>query len=310
MPYRRSSYRRRRVARRRPVRRRPRNSIRRRPVRRRRMMTRKRLLNVTSTKRSDTMLSFSNTLPTGAVNATTINNLTVLGNRSAVSLWCATARTLGNAAQAGNPTWADNSDRMSQTVFMRGLSEHVNVQTNSGLPWQWRRICFAVRTGAQSLFNTPLGTDSPTQSWVPYADSSVGMGRLWFDENLNAQPNTVAAQFSVLFKGTVNQDWNNVITAAVDTARVDLKYDKTISIFPNNSSGTLREHKLWHPMNKNLTYADDEQGVTEVGSYYSVTDKRGMGDYYVMDFIVPAAFGTTQDVLNIGSTSRLYWHEK
>lgn len=270
-------------------------------------MTRKRILNVTSTKRSDTMLSFSNTLPTGAVNATAIGSLYVLGNRTAVSLWCATARTLGNAAQP-TPNFADNADRQSQTCYMRGLAERVNVQTNSGLPWQWRRICFTLRKSAG--WQTTLPTDSPTQTWQPYADSSVGMGRLWFDENLNAQPNTLEAQYSTIFKGQRNQDWNSIMTALVDTARVDLKFDKTWNIGSGNTIGTLREHKLWHPMNRNLTYNDDEQGITEFGDYFSVQDKRGMGDFYVMDIFLPASFGTNQDVLAVNSQSRLYWHEK
>lgn len=253
------------------------------------------------------MLSFSNTLPTGAVNATAVGSLYVLGNRTAISLWCATARTLGNAAQAV-PNYSDNADRMSQTAYMRGLSEKINVQTNSGLPWQWRRICFCLRKS--EAWQTTSTADTPTQTWVPYADSSLGMARLWFDEQLNNQPVTLDSQFATLFKGQRNQDWNNFITAQVDTARVDLKFDKTWNIGSGNTIGTLREHKLWHPMNKNLTYNDDEQGITEAGQYFSVQDKRGMGDYYVMDIIVPASFGTNQDVLSIGSTSRLYWHER
>lgn len=308
MPYRRSSRRPR--VKRRAVRRRLRSRVTRRsrPIRRRRTMTRKRILNVTSHKRSDAMLTFSNTLPTGAVNATSINALYVLGNRTAFSLWCATARTLGNAAQS-TPVFADDSDRMSQTCYMRGLKENVNIQTNSGLPWQWRRICFKIRGGLAGFYTT-VPSDSPTQAWQPYADSSVGMGRLWFDENLNTQPATLTQQQAYIFKGQANQDWQGLITAPLDTTRIDVAYDRTINIASGNTVGTLREHKLWHPMNKNLCYNDDEQGITQAGSYFSVPDKRGMGDYFICDIFQPASFGTNQDILAVSSNSRLYWHEK
>lgn len=136
------------------------------------------------------------------------------------------------------------------------------------------------------------------------------MERLWFNSNVNNTPATVLAQQNLLFKGAYNTDWNDIILAPVDTTRVDLKYDKTWTICSGNTSGAIKERKLWHPMNKNLVYNDDENGEGEDTSYFSVGDKRGMGDYYVLDVFQAGTGASASDLLNVFSNSTLYWHEK
>lgn len=63
-------------------------------------------------------------------------------------------------------------------------------------------------------------------------------------------------------------------------------------------------------MRHNLVYDDDEAGSGESTSVYSVDNKQGMGDYFVVDIIQAGIGGTSSDLLSINATSTLYWHEK
>jgi len=111
-------------------------------------------------------------------------------------------------------------------------------------------------------------------------------------------------------KGRKSIDWSDPIIAPLDTSRITVKYDKTITSKSGNDRGTVREFKLWHPMNKNLVYGDDEAGDNMTTVFRSVTSKAGMGDYYVMDVITPGSGAVTSDQLLLQSNSTLYWHEK
>lgn len=214
-----------------------------------------------------------------------------------------------SAYSGGANLLVNQAERTAQVCYMRGLSENIRIQTSSGIPWFHRRICFTSRGG--SAFNSVNSSDTaPVQASGNSVDTSNGMERLWFNSNVNNTPATVLAQQNLLFKGSYNVDWNDNILAPIDTTRVDLKFDKTWCVRSGNASGTIKERKLWHPMNKNLVYNDDENGEGEATSYFSVGDKRGMGDYYVLDIFQAGAGGTSSDLLNVFSNSTLYWHEK
>lgn len=208
-----------------------------------------------------------------------------------------------------NPNYfLNDAERTSRVCYMRGFSEHLRIQTNSSTPWFHRRICFTIRGG--NAFNTSLAADTPTQPYRPFVDTTNGMERLWFDVNRNNMPASSAAMQNLLFKGTFNVDWNDQILAPIDTSRVSLKYDKTFTVRTGNNSGALIERKLWHPMNKNIVYDDDESGQAMGSSYYSVDSKLGMGDYFIVDIIQAGLGAVTTDLLNVFSNSTLYWHEK
>lgn len=270
-------------------------------------MSRKSVLNLTSTKKRDTLLSVTNSTSTGTTQATAqLAGTTVNGLDGAFYIFCPTARDLTTVA--GNiGSIAQSAQRTATTCFMRGFSEHLRIQTNSAVPWFHRRICFATRG---SIFNGP-GTGTPIAQYRPYYDDSTrGIARYWLNAANNNQASFNGLLQGVLFKGTYNQDWNDLITAIVDNTRVDLKFDKTFVYRSGNQTGIVKEHKLWHGMNKNLTYDDDESGDTEVSNYFSVTDKRGMGDYYIVDIIQAGEGSTGTDLMRINNTSSLYWHEK
>lgn len=253
------------------------------------------------------MLAWSNTTASGTSMTVGVGSANINGATGAMFIFCPTAMDLLQGAT--NPNYAINTaERTATTCYMRGFSERLRMQTNSHLPWFHRRICFRWR--GLGPFNTGNSSDTVVQTFRPYVDTTNGMERLWFNQSINTMNVTVNAQLDILFKGTANQDWNDLIVAPIDTARVDLMSDKTWTIKSSNEAGTLVERKLWYPMNKNLVYDDDETGESMKTAYLSVDSKAGMGDYYIIDFFSGGVGGSSSDLLNIASSSTLYWHEK
>lgn len=269
-------------------------------------MSRRSILNVTSRKKQDNMLSFSNTNGSGASQTVQAGSFFANGTTGyAMSLFCPTARSLSTASTTNDVT--DIADRTASTCFMRGYKENLRVQTSSPLPWLWRRITFTTKG---NFFLGPSTDSAPTQTVQPYSDTSIGMARKWFNLQVNNTPLTVAAYNAIIFKGAFNSDWNDVITAKVDTSRISVKSDVVRRITTGNSSGHFSERKLWYPMNKNLVYDDDEVGAQMSTSYTSTDAKSGMGDYFIVDYLVPGVGGGNTDVINLNCTATLYWHEK
>ncbi|UJO02118.1 Cap [Molossus molossus associated gemycircularvirus 3] len=267
-------------------------------------MSKKRILNTTSRKKRDTMLTYSNTSATGASQATAAGPAFVSATTGGIFLWQATARDL--TAGSTLATISNESARTSTNTYMRGLSEHVRIQTSSGLPWFHRRVCFTAK--GDDPWRLSFSGDSGTP--YTYVESTNGFGRLMFNISVNSTPNYTNQIYSVIFKGAQGVDWNDAIIAPIDTRRITLKFDQTWTMQSGNTQGVVRERKLWHPMNKSLLYDDDESGIGETTSYDSVTSKPGMGDYYVLDIFSAGTGGTSTDLLRIDATSTLYWHEK
>lgn len=286
------------------------------PVRRRytkrrsTVMSKKRLLNITSTKKRDNMLCYTNSTAsaqTGGTNYTSNGPAIVTGGRDynncAVFLWCATARdnTLNNGATLPRGTTFDTATRTSSTPYMVGLKEAIEIQVNNGIPWQWRRICFTLKG--------PIGLDT-TASFAVALETANGWTRVANQVADGTGGGQQYALYERLFRGQNTSDWNDPMTAKVDTSRVTLKYDKTISIASGNEDGLVRRYNRWHPMKKTLVYNDDELGGTETASAFSTYGKAGMGDYYVVDLFRARNGAATTDLLSFRPEAVLYWHEK
>lgn len=67
---------------------------------------------------------------------------------------------------------------------------------------------------------------------------------------------------------------------------------------------------MWHSMNKNLVYADDENAGGLNVQFYSTQSKAGMGDFIVVDYFQARKGSTSSQQLSFGTTATLYWHEK
>lgn len=213
--------------------------------------------------------------------------------------WVCTARDYTQSSGGANGTIVTNASRTAQTCFMRGLRENIEITTSDGLPWQWRRICFTYKG------NVFLNTQTTGLSYS--TETSNGWART---VNTAYGSTPVGVLQGVLFKGAAGVDWSNTITAPTDNTNVTIKYDKTITIAAGNEEGTIRNYRRWHPMNKNLVYADDEQGGGETSSGFSTNGKPGMGDYYVVDIFQPRTGGTSSSLLRFEPSATLYWHER
>lgn len=271
-------------------------------------MTKKRILNLTSRKKRDTMLPVSqaSASATPAPGAYTVTSAPGNGGVTTIFPWVSTARDNSTALNGPeNGTIFDASTRTATTCFMRGLKETIEIQTSSGLPWQWRRVCFTTKDPANTL-GTGLGGISGVY------ENSNGFQRLVYNTTSGAGADALALTTlrNIMFKGALNVDWLDYFTAPIDTARVTLKFDKTRTIASGNASGCIKKYPCWHSMNHNLVYDDDEVGSVENANYYSVSSKAGMGDYYVVDFFQPGKGATSSDQLSFEPQATLYWHEK
>jgi hypothetical protein len=266
--------------------------------------SRRAILNVASTKKKDNMVAFQQT---GSASEPTQGPLTITGNPTLsafgehIIMWMPTARSRG--------TVPEETERNSQTCFMRGLSERINISTDTSLPWTWRRVCFTlkglgvIRRDGTAINVLPFEEVAPN-GYVRLARnySSVGGDPNW-------EP--IAEQLiSILMDGTRGTDFLDLTTAKTDGQHVTVKYDRTFRLASGNDSGIQRVFKLWHPMNKNLVYDDDEDGGDMVGNAISTQGKPGMGDYYVVDIFKAHPTATSSDHLLFDPMATLYWHEK
>lgn len=252
------------------------------------------------------MLSFTNTTPTGLSRPLAQGPAVVNGRDGATFLWLATAMDL--SANGSTNTVANRAERTATVCFMRGLQDNMMIQTNNSLPWFHRRICFTFR--GTNPFNTVTPPDAPIIAYSPYLETSNGMQRLWLNQNINGMTQSRNQMEGFLFKGASGVDWNDVTVAPVDTSRVSVKFDHTWTYRSGNASGTVKKTKLWHGMNHNLVYDDDETGAVEQAAYTSVDSTQGMGDYYVVDYFVGGLGAAATDLLALNANSTLYWHEK
>lgn len=274
-------------------------------------MSRKSILNATSTKKRDTMLCWTNSTSGSQSGSTTytqsaaVVNGGVTDSSAAAYLWCATART--NETTNGVPATGKylQASRTATNCYMVGLSEKVEIQCNTGMPWQWRRICFTMKgaplVAASSASGTAFSTATLTTS---------GYVRTMNQVPGNPGLNPMYALMVTLFRGDVNSDWNDPMTAPTDNSRVTIKYDKTTTLASGNEDGFIRRYSRWHPMRKSLVYDDDESGGGEISGARSVPGKAGMGDYYILDLFRARQGSATTDQLTVRPESTLYWHEK
>ena len=264
-------------------------------------LTKKKLLNLTSTKKRDTMLHVTNTSAANPSGSSTYNrnSPTLVAGPTYMFPWIATWRDTTQAEGLK----MNQASRSSQTCYMRGLKEKVLCVTNDGTEWLWRRICFTWR-GSELYGNSTAGYTLATRV------TTEGFARTVNDVNITTNPvGTRLAQ--ILFKGAAGIDWNNYFTAPLDTSYITVKYDKTRSIRSGNQNGRTTTRSFWHPMNKNLVYNDDESGPFTLTQGPSTRAKAGMGDYYVIDIISTSSpQNTTTSQLQWIPEATLYWAEK
>lgn len=263
-------------------------------------MSVRKILNKTSQKKSDTMLTWTNIRPDSAPDdeSYTPGSAKFSGDPGTfhITVFCPTARGLEDFSGALGSK-ANRTIRTSTTVFARGYKESVQLATQSGRGWQWRRICFTMKGDALNQ-----GNSDPTTSGV-FREISSGYQRLLKRDD-SSRPQ------DLLFRGTQNVDWNDPLYASLDTRKILVKYDRLTHIRSGNADGVTRTYKLWHPMNKNIYYEDDETGNVMNSNPFSVENKQGMGDYYIVDIFKSNLGSSPSDTLDFDCNGTYFWHEK
>ena len=260
------------------------------------------LLNKTSQKKRDNMLSYTNTTAADPFSTTYTGTGAVMrfpvGQVNPGSeffyVWNATARP-AETSEGQRGSKIDVSLRTSESIYAKGLRERITLETNNAAPWEWRRVCFTSKDDFGQ-------TDPDTATF--FRQTSSGMVRM-----LSALSTGIYLQ-SELFEGERNQDWLSVFTAPLSRKNFSVKYDKTRIIRSTNNSGTIREYKLWHPMESNLAYREEQQGETMTESAVSVTGRVGMGNYYVIDMFRKHGNNDDQSTLTFTPEATFFWHEK
>lgn len=269
--------------------------------------TKRAVLDVTTVKKRDNMLSYTNEAgATGTNYNLSPALLTTAGDASTnvnpwTFLWMPTARDLTTGSGALNNR-TDETARTSTYPYMVGLKESIEIQTSDGLPWQWRRICFAAKLG-----NFIATTATFTAFYESTNDGYRRVVNRLAGDRSGGQTYTL---YEILFAGQNQSDWFDPMVAKTDRNRLDIMYDKTITIAAGNEQGMIRKYTRYHPMGKTLVYADDENGTFPQNSFFSVTSKQGMGDYYVVDIIRPRYNPGVGHNLVFNPQATLYWHEK
>jgi len=211
--------------------------------------------------------------------------------------WIATARP-AETFTGTKGRKIDMKVRTNSTIFARGVKERIRLEALGGIGWQWRRICFTVKGDSITL-----GDVDPTTSEF-FRLTSNGMARL-----VHQHPTSTAVER--IFRGQQGEDWSSPFNAQVDTRNITVKYDRVRQIKSSNSVGTTKFVNLWHAMNKNIYYEDEEDGDAMFTSAVSSESRYGMGDYYIVDFFEPNQGGVAgSDDLYFQPHATFYWHEK
>lgn len=303
-------------------------------------MSKRRILDTTSTKKRDVMLPVTNllldpTLPSSARPVVLSVGRPVPSGTPAYTYCIPWMCTFRRPVGVGNT--ASQSLLTTGSPFYKGLSENVTISVTGPTPWQWRRICFTAKGDALlKPFATQQGGDTITHSPEDFFHNEYtndsGVFRPMYDlasyygvnDTTPSEPGTTPASYfrllNTLFRGisaqqdptnVTNIDYINVITAKTDNTDVTIKYDKTVTIASGNEAGVQRNYRRYHAMNKTLVYDSLEQGNQTIYAARSTESKPGMGDYYVVDFFQARYLSQADEGdLVFDPRATLYWHEK
>jgi len=243
------------------------------------MTSKKRILNIASTKKRDNMPFHNPSVPTAG-------SLSIDGRpqgSQSVFLFCATAREK-NINGAHIP-----AERSSSIVYWRGISELVSLTVATGVSWKWRRLVFSAKGLREDSASVEL-SNGWNRPWTPFAD---------------------AITLARLFQGAQGTDFSSYLLAKPNRDLMTIHYDKTRTIRSGNASPHEHQFRQWLPLNKTMFYDDDEAGVAPPGvsNRWSAIGTKGLGDVYFLDMF-DCVDGAAADKLTIRSHTTAYWHEK
>lgn len=254
-------------------------------------MSRRRILNISSKKKRNTILPFN------------FNYQGVAEGPGAKDMGSDRITTLLTRPTAlyYDEDAAYDHGRNSRTVYWRGIKEVIDVNVLGGTSWRWRRIVFEAK-GLESA-------QSALASLVSNVETSVGFPRAMIELSGDPPANIRNALEAVLFTGRGEVDWLSAFNARVDTNRVRLISDEFHVLRSGNDRGHFHQFKRWYPLNKNMHYSDDENGKDQTLSSHAAPGRSGMGDVFILDYFQAMEFASNFRI-QFAPTSTLYWHEK
>lgn len=250
-----------------------RKSVRRRKYATTTRIAKKRILDIASTKKHDTM---GLAIATGGVWALT--NSAIPGDNNVHSMvWCPTARHLD----------PDENQRNRTTVYYKGISDRFMLSTTDVSVWLWRRLVVSSATvyGGGAYQNTNTYFRNGT------VDDPIVNGLL-----------------EDLFSGTKTVDWTEPFTAKTTSQRFRIHSDRFRYIRPQGINGDIRMHKHYYPLNHNLQYADEEIKGGRASSDVAATTMGNLGNVYIVDLFKCNRVNAPS--LLIQGDATVYWHEK
>lgn len=236
-------------------------------------MSKKRILNLTSTKKRDNLAYYdpSNVTSPGRIISSTASSDLFIYN------FCPTARQYENSD--------DPTDRSRHTVYWKGIREVGSVTTSSSVPWEWRRIVFEAKA-LRPTSTHGLTSNGYRRVTAPFFESD-----------------TIAP----LFEGDTG-DFTRFMDAKVDTTQVKLRYDKKVVLRSGNDAIHFHQYKHYFPLNGNMYYADDEDQNGVDSSEWCSNTRNGLGNVFIFDMFRCCAEGSQE--LYWRPTATVYWHEK
>lgn len=225
-------------------------------------------------------------------------------------LWNSTQRAR-DTGTADIPARVDEpATRTATSCFMRGLKEKIMIQTSGSGAWIWRRVTFTFKS--DFFYRNHDGVSDNIVARYNLETVPEGMRRAlpFFNGSLPSDATRLTQLLAFVFKGAQTVDWSNPMTAKTHSERVTIKTDRTHIIRSGNDSGVLKIYNKWYPMNKNLTYDEDEFGGTQIQGDLSALVNSSMGDYYVLDIIAPSLGTGSEEEINFNPEATLYWHER
>lgn len=270
-------------------------------------MTRRRVIDIVSKKKSDTMVGLNTTLVPGER-----TYYAEFANGFNVMLWSPTARY--KAGYGGD----SESVRSADTVYWKGIAEKLHIESDTSDPWSWRRIVFEYQASFDVDDIPPdkyfaheedITGVNPTVTTLPDLTNPTGLAGIERTNRPMEPLNTTEYQFlwNRIFKGQRFVDWLDPRTARVETREIKVHSDVTRMMKSGNDSAIYKDYSVFIPLNKTMSYNGEESGALETSGAYA-DQKSPLGNVFIMDlFAQPSAAPAT---LSVAVTATAYWHEK
>ncbi|QOW02497.1 capsid [Tadarida associated gemykibivirus 1] len=270
----------------------------------RRGMTRRKVVDIASTKCHDNMPGVSvgsdgSKAPIGVPS-------TILSSGFGAFLFCASAR--GSQWTEAESEYA----RQKTEVYAKGYLERTTVETVGGGNWRWRRIAF------QCHSDDIIDTVEPNR--MAYHDGVAGYTRTMysFRDAGNAGYQAMCRQ---LFEGTFGTDYADLFNAVTDKRRNRVIMDRTMPVRSGNGFGVFKNTRDYIPINKKIRYnekeeGDDKEPMSDViageqnYTWFATPTRYSGGDVYVVDLFSCADGGNATSSLRFLAHGTYYWHER